>query len=92
MQFCCCILLFGGVCVSLIELSDEMSPIDWIGGGDLDMVGVRVCGDMLFINLVMLYINPIIDYIAFKEAKGKEGLLHWVVYHVTSFIESKIYV
>jgi hypothetical protein len=47
---------------------------------------------MLFINLVMLYNNPIIDYIAFKEAKGKEGLLHWVVYHVTSFIESKIYV
>ena len=41
-QLCCCILLFGGVHKGLIELSDEMSPIDQIGGGNLNMVGVSV--------------------------------------------------
>ena len=91
-QLCCCILLFSRVCKGLIELSDEMSSIDWIGGGDLNMIGVRVCGGTLFIDPVMLHVDPIIDYITFKEAKGKEGLFHWIVHHVTSFIESEVYV
>ena len=56
------------------------------------MVGVRVCGGMLFIDPVMLDIDPIIDYIAFEKAKGKEGLLNQVVHHITSFIESQVYV
>ena len=56
------------------------------------MVGVRVCGGALLIDPVMLDINPVIDYIAFEKAKGKEGLLHQVVHHIASFIESKIYV
>jgi hypothetical protein len=59
-QLCCHILLFGEVCKGLIELSDEMSLVDWIGGGDLDMVGVRVCGGVLFIDPVVLHIDPII--------------------------------
>ena len=46
----------------------------------------------MFIDPVMLNIDPIIDYIAFEKAKGKEGLLHWVIHHVTSFIECKVYV
>ena len=58
----------------------------------MNMVGVRVCGGALFIDSVMLDINPIVDYVAFEKAKGKEGLLHWVVHHVTSFIESEVYV
>ena len=91
-QLCCHILLFGGVRKGLIELSDEMSPIDQIGGGNLDMVGVRVCGGTLFIDPVMLNIDPIIDYIAFEKAKGKEGFLHRVVHHIASFIKSKVYV
>ena len=69
-----------------------MSPIDQISGGNLNMVGVRVCGGTLFIDPVMLDINPIVDYITFEKAKSKEGFLHWVVHHVTSFIESKVYV
>ena len=56
------------------------------------MVGVRVCGGALFIDPVMLDINPVVDYIAFEKAKGKEGFLHWVVHHVASFIESEVYV
>jgi hypothetical protein len=91
-QLCRHILLFGGIHKGLIELSDEMSPIDWVCGGYFDMVGVRVCGSALFIDLVVLDINPIIDYIAFEKAKGKEGFLHRVVHHVTSFIESEVYV
>ena len=69
-----------------------MSPIDWIGGGNLDMIGVRVCGGTMFIDPVVLHIDPIVDYIAFKEAQGKEGLLHWIVHHVASFIKFKVYV
>ena len=91
-QLCCRILLFSRVCKGLIELSDEMSSIDQISGRDLDMIGVRVCGGTLFIDPVMLHIDPVIDYIAFEEAKGKEGFLHWVVHHVASFIESEVYV
>ena len=91
-QLCHCILLFGGVRKGLVELSDEMSPIDQIGGGDLDMIGVRVCGGTLFIDSVVLHIDPVVNYIAFKKAKGKEGFLHWIIYHVTSFIKSKVYV
>ena len=30
--------------------------------------------------------------VAFEKAKGKEGFLHRVVYHVASFIESEVYV
>ena len=63
-----------------------------IGGGDLNMVGVRVCGGVLFIDPVMLDINPVVDYIAFEKAEGKEGFLHQVVHHIASFIESEIYV
>ena len=40
----------------------------------------------------MLDIDPVIDYVAFEKAKGKEGFLHRVVHHVTSFIESEVYV
>ena len=56
------------------------------------MVGVRVCGGVLFINSVVLDIDPIINYITFKKAKGKKGLLHWIIHHNASFIESKVYV
>ena len=56
------------------------------------MIGVRVCGGTMFIDPVVLHIDPIVDYIAFKEAQGKEGLLHWIVHHVASFIEFKVYV
>ena len=66
--------------------------VDWVGGGDLDMIGVRVCGGALFIDPVMLDINPIVDYIAFEKAKGKEGFLHGVVHHIASFVESEVYV
>jgi hypothetical protein len=91
-QLCCCILLFGRVRKGLVEFSDEMSPIDRIGGGNLNVVGVRVRGGTLFIDPVMLNINPIVNYVAFEEAKGKEGFLHRVIHHVASFIESKVYV
>ena len=91
-QLCCHVLLFSRVCKGLIEFSDEMSSINQIGGGNLDMVGVRVCGGALFIDSVMLDIDPIVDYIAFEKAKGKKGFLHWVVHHIASFIKSKVYV
>ena len=58
----------------------------------MDMVGVRVCGSTLFIDPVVLDINSIVNYITFEKAKGKEGLLHWVIHHVTSFIEPEVYV
>ena len=54
----------------MIEFSDEMSLIDWISGGDLNMVGSRVSGGALFIDPVVLHIDPVINYITFKEAKG----------------------
>ena len=54
----------------MIELSDEMSPIDQVSEGDLDVVGGRVSEGALFIDSIMLYINPIVDYVAFEEAKG----------------------
>ena len=92
MQLCQRVLLFGGVHKGLVELSDEMGSIDWVGGGNLDMVGVRVCGGTLFIDPVVLDIDPIVDYVSFEKAKGKKGLLHRVVHHVTSFVESKVYV
>ena len=56
------------------------------------MVGVRVCGGALFIDPVMLDINPIVDYLTFEKAKDKEGFLHQVIHHVASFIESEVYV
>ena len=91
-QFCRRVLLFGRVHKGLIEFSDEMSPIDWIGGGDLDVVNIGVCGGALLVDPIVLDIDPIIDYIAFEKAKGKEGFLHRVIYHVASFIKSEVYV
>ena len=91
-QFCRRVLLFGGICKGLIEFSDEVSSIDQIGGGDLDMVGIGVCGGTFLVNPIVLDINPIINYVAFEEAEGKEGFLHWVIHHVASFIKSKVYV
>ena len=85
-QFSRRVLFLGGVCKGLIELSDEMSPEDWIGGGDLDVIGVGVCGGAFLVDPVVLDIDPIVDYIAFEEAKGKEGFLHRVVHHIASFI------
>ena len=41
--------------------------VDWVSGGDLDMIGVRVCGGTLFIDSVVLHVDPIIDYIAFRS-------------------------
>ena len=66
----------------MIEFSDEMSPIDRIGGGDLDVVGIGVCGGTFLVDPVVLDIDPIIDYVTFEKAKGKEGFLHRVVHHV----------
>ena len=47
-----------------------MSSIDQISEGDLDMVGGRVSGGMLFIDPIMLLVNPVVNYITFEEAKG----------------------
>ena len=69
-QFCCHILLFGRIQISLIELSDKMSPVDQIGGGNLNMVGGRVGGGMLFIDPVVLHVDPIVNYITFKESNS----------------------
>ena len=76
----------------LIEFSDEMSPIDRIGEGDLDVVSIGVCGGAFLVDPIVLDIDPIIDYVAFEEAKGKESFLHRVVHHVASFIKSEVYV
>ena len=76
----------------MIELSDEVSPEDRVGGGDLDVVGIGVCGGAFLVDPVVLDVDPIIDYVTFEKAKGKEGLLHWVVHHVASFIKSEVYV
>ena len=76
----------------MIELGDEVSPKDWIGGGDLDVIGIGVCGGTFLVDPIVLDIDPIVDYIAFEKAKGKEGFLHRVVYHVASFVKSEVYV
>ena len=56
------------------------------------MVGGRISGGMLFIDSVVLHVDPVIYTIALEEAKGKEGLLHWVVHHIAPFIKFKVYV
>ena len=71
---------------------NKVGPEDQIGGRDLDVIGIGVCGGAFLVDPIVLDIDPIIDYIAFKKAKGKEGLLHRVVHHVASFIESEVYV
>jgi hypothetical protein len=63
-----------------------MSPEDQVGGGDLDVIGVGVCGGAFLVDPIVLDINPVVYYVAFEEAKGKEGFLHRVVHHVASFI------
>ena len=76
----------------MIELSDEMSPEDRIGGGDLNVVGIGVCGGAFLVDSIVLDIDPVVDYVAFEKAKGKEGLFNRVIHHVTSFIKSEVYV
>ena len=58
----------------------------------MDMVSVGVCGGTLLVDPIVLDINPIVNYVAFEKAKGKEGLLHQVIHHVASFVKSKVYV
>ena len=76
----------------MIEFSDEMSSEDRIGGGDLDVIGIGVCGGAFLVDPIVLDIDPVVDYVAFKKAKGKEGLFHRVIHHVASFIKSEVYI
>ena len=56
------------------------------------MVSIGVCGGALLIDPIVLDIDPIIGYVTFEKAKGKEGFLHRVIHHVTSFVKSEVYI
>ena len=58
----------------------------------MDVVGVGVCGGAFLVDPIVLDIDPIVDYVAFEKAQGKESLFHRVIHHVTPFIESEIYI